>query len=239
MKTAQAPPLSTLAAHPWIPYVAPMAAYVLISSLEGQLPHGPSGTPHPTWYPLAYAAKAAIVALLIYLGRSTWRDLRPWPSRPVDWALSVGLGLAVTAAWVGLDGLYPRFGATGSRESFDPTVMPPVPRAAFIAVRMLGLVALVPLFEELFWRSFLNRLVIDPDDFRRVPVGRVTLASALVTSVAFAAIHPEWLPALLTGLAWAWLLRRTGGVGACVISHAVANLALGIYVLSTGSWRFW
>ena len=51
--------------------------------------------------------------------------------------------------------------------------------------------------------------------------------------------HPEWLPALLTGLLWAWLLRQTRSLSACVLSHAVANLALGIYVLTTGDWKYW
>ena len=52
------------------------------------------------------------------------------------------------------------------------------------------------------------RIVIDPE-FERVPVGRVTPASAAVTSLFFALAHPEWLPALLTGLAWAWLLWKS------------------------------
>ena len=52
----------------------------------------------------------------------------------------------------------------------------------FLAVRMLGLVLIVPLFEELFWRSFVVRWIIDPDDFRKVPIGRVTLAAGAITA---------------------------------------------------------
>ena len=56
----------------------------------------------------------------------------------------------------------------------------------------------------------------------------------------FATAHPEeWLPAFLTGLAWAWLLHRPRSVSACVVSHMAANLALGVYVLATGAWKFW
>ena len=51
--------------------------------------------------------------------------------------------------------------------------------------------------------------------------------------------HPEWLPALLTGLLWAWLLWQTKSVSACVVSHAVANLALGLHVITTGDWKYW
>jgi CAAX prenyl protease-like protein len=98
-------------------------------------------------------------------------------------------------------------------------------------------VALVPLIEELFWRSFLMRWLAK-SEFWELPVGTVTPMAALVTSGLFAAAHPEWLPALLTGLLWAWLLWHTRSVLACVVSHAVANLGLGLIVAATGRWEF-
>ncbi len=67
----------------------------------------------------------------------------------------------------------------------------------------------------------------------------MTPLAAGVTSVLFALAHPEWLPALLTGLLWAWLLWQTRSLSTCLISHAVANLALGIYVITTGDWKYW
>jgi uncharacterized protein len=144
----------------------------------------------------------------------------------------------VIVAWVGLDGYYPTFGMTGSRAAFNPNVLPPPAKWAFVAVRLLGLVVLVPVFEELFWRSFLIRWLV-ADDFTRVPIGRVTPLAAVVSSVMFGLVHPEWLPGILTGLTWAWLVWRTKNLTACVVSHATANLALGLYVLTTGDWKFW
>lgn len=247
---AQAP--SFLARNPWFAYVAPMAAYLLLTSAESLLPTGAGGGPHPVAYPIAYAIKAAAVLVVMILCRSTWADLRQGPARRIAWVDAVALGLAVTVVWIGADAALGRMatalgvelpswlgGLAGRRMAYDPSVLPPAGRAAFITVRMLGLVLLVPVFEELFWRSFLMRFVIDPDDFTRVPIGRVTLLAAAVTSGGFAAAHPEWLPALLTGLAWAWLLHRTRSVAACAVSHAVANLGLGIYILATGEWRYW
>jgi CAAX prenyl protease-like protein len=105
---------------------------------------------------------------------------------------------------------------------------------------MLGLVLIVPLFEELFWRSFVVRWIIEPDQFREVPIGRITPVAAAITAALFAVEHPaEWLPALLTGGLWAGLLWQTKSVSACFVSHAVANLGLGVYVLTTGAWKFW
>ena len=63
--------------------------------------------------------------------------------------------------------------------------------------------------------------------------------AAVVSSVFFALVHPEWLPALLTGLLWAWLLWWTRSLTACVVSHAVANLAARIYVIIPHEWKFW
>ncbi len=230
-----APPMSTKATTPrlsWLPYVAPMATFLLLTNLESCLP--------PAWYPLAYAGKVAIVTAVVLACRSTSRDLRPRPSAG-SLALAVGLGLAVTGAWVGLDGLYPTTDSLGKRAGFDPgSIGSAAGRLGFIAVRMYGLVLLVPLFEELFWRSFAIRYIVDPDDFTRVPIGRVTPTAAVATAVVFAMAHPvEWLPAVLTGLAWAWLVYRTKSVSACVISHVTANLALGVYVLTSHDWKFW
>jgi CAAX prenyl protease-like protein len=213
-----------------------MFAYVALGGVESYLPRV-DNRPSPLWYPIAYAAKVAIVAGLAWWSRATWRDLRPAPSagRVVLAAL---IGLLVTALWVGLDGLYPVLPFSGPRSEFDPTALAPMPRAAFIAIRMLGLVVLVPVVEELFWRSFLMRWLID-QEFQRVPIGKVTPLAAVVTSVFFALAHPEWLPALVTGLLWAWLLWHTRSLAACVISHAVANLALGLHVVISGAWKYW
>jgi CAAX prenyl protease-like protein len=219
------------------PYIAPMIGFVVLTSLEGQLPTAEGGAPSPVWYPLGYALKVAVVSALVWWARPTWRDLQPRPT-PVGWLLSVVLGVLVIVAWVGLDGRYPELSWLGKRTAFDPAVMPPAARYGFLALRFFGLVALVPLIEEMFYRSFLMRWIVDPD-FTKVPIGKVTAAGLGATTALFTFSHPEWLPALLTALAWGWLLHQTKSVSACVVSHAVANLVLGIYVLATGDWKFW
>jgi CAAX prenyl protease-like protein len=236
-ETPHVPP-EPAAARAWLPYVAPMATFLVLTSLEGSLP-APEGGTSP-WYPLAYAAKMAVVTVVVIACRSTWRDLRP-PPAPRSVALAIGMGLAVTALWVGLDGLYPTTESLGRRTGFDPrSIASPVGRIGFVLVRFYGLVLLVPLFEELFWRSFAIRYLVDPDDFTRVPIGRVTPTAATATAVVFAMAHPvEWLPAVLTGLAWAWLVHRTRSLAACVVSHATANLALGLYIVVKHDWKFW
>jgi CAAX prenyl protease-like protein len=221
-----------------VPYVVPLFAYVAAGGLEAYLPQA-GGQASLFWYPLAYAAKLALVTILACHYRATWRDFRPRPT-PLVVALAILCGFLVWGLWVGLDGHYPSltFLPGQRRVGFDPTTMAPGPRWAFILVRLLGLVVVVPVIEELFWRSFLLRWLIDVD-FARVPIGRVTPLAAAVSSLFFALVHPEWLPALLTGLLWAGLLWKTKSLSACAISHATANLALGLYVLATAQWKYW
>ncbi len=174
---------------------------------------------------------------LAWYYRSIWSDLRPLP--PIrSLVLAIMIGLIVFVLWIRLEGWYPELPFLGKRTGFDPGSLTPAWKWPFVVVRFFGLVILVPLIEELFWRSFLIRWLINPD-FLKVAIGRVTPLAAGITSAVFAFSHPEWLPALLTGLLWAWLLWQTKSVSACVLSHAVANLALGLHVLTTGDWKFW
>ncbi len=233
------PNLAARGRWPWLPYVAPMATYLALTTFEDWLPRSAPGSSEIAYYPWVYSIKISVVVLVMIWSRSTWRDLLPWPG----WGtvgLGLAIGMAVALVWVGSDGYYPVYGSIGTRAAYDPSTLTPSSRVLFLAVRFFGLVLVVPLFEELFWRSFVVRWIIDPDRFEAVPIGRVTLASAAITAGLFALEHPaEWLPALGTGFAWAWLLRWSKSVAACFISHAAANLGLGIYVLATGQWKFW
>src|SRR3954471_12647336 len=126
------------------PYVAPMAAFLALTAAEGYLPTR-GGAIDSLWYPVVYAIKVVIVAVVAWMCRAAWSDLSPRPG-PKALALATALGLAVAALWVGLDGYYPELPFLGGkRSSFDPNAMPRAGRIAFVAVRLLGLVVLVPL----------------------------------------------------------------------------------------------
>jgi CAAX prenyl protease-like protein len=232
MTSAQSPdtPSNDAGLDEILPYLAPMFAFLALTWLEAYLPD-------PSWYPPAYLAKVVIVALLLWHFRRTWDDLKPAPRNSAI-VLAVMTGLIVFVLWVKLEGWYPALSFLGKRTALDPWTLSSGWVWPFILVRLFGLVLLVPLMEELFWRSFLIRWLINPDFFN-VPIGQVTPLAAAITSAVFALSHPEWLPALCTGLIWAWLLWRTKSLSTCVISHAVANSALAIHVLAFGDWKYW
>jgi uncharacterized protein len=187
------------------------------------------------WFPVAYIAKAVAVTMALVALRGPLAEIRPNMRVVLP---SVVIGLVVFGLWVGVDRLVP-YPHLGERTAFDPA---PLRESGwwtvFLAVRLYGLVMMVPVMEEIFWRSFLLRYLTDTD-FRRLPVGTFS-ASALWIMVAASAIaHPEWLVAVIASLAYAFWLRRSMSLFGAIVAHGVTNAALGVYVLTTGEYRYW
>jgi CAAX prenyl protease-like protein len=111
---------------------------------------------------------------------------------------------------------------------------------AFIAVRISGAVLVVPVMEELFWRDFLWRQILSPNDFKLAGVGEFAIAPLLIVTAAFASVHGNWWPtAIVWGLMIAGLLIYTRSLGACIVAHATTNLLLAVYVLTYHAWSLW
>jgi CAAX prenyl protease-like protein len=214
----------------WIEYVVPIALFLVLTYLESQF---------PAQYVWLYIGKAAVVTAALIWFRATWNDLRV-EARVLPVAILVGL--AVFAEWVLIERFvsYPHPAFLGKRTAFDPfaEIGEPGLRWLFMAVRFYGLVLMVPLMEELFWRSFLIRFITN-ERFEQVPMGTYSAAAFWGVTGLFALAHPEWLVAAVCAMAYNLLLRGTKSLFACFVAHAVTNLALGIYVLIARDWRFW
>ena len=114
------------------------------------------------------------------------------------------------------------------------------PYWANLSIRLFRITVVVAFVEEIFWRGFLLRFFVN-DDFAEVPFGTFTWRSFLITIVGFCSIHqrPDWPAALVTGALFNLVAYRTRSLAACVLTHAVTNLALALYILRTGQWGFW
>ncbi len=108
----------------------------------------------------------------------------------------------------------------------------------WIAIRLLGSSIIVPVMEELFWRSFLLRYLVNPD-FRRIPIGTFTPSALAISVVLFGIEHNQWFAGIIAGLLYTLLLHRTKSLFSCIVAHAVTNFLLGIYVLTTEQWQYW
>jgi CAAX prenyl protease-like protein len=214
----------------WLPYVAPMALFLLLTAAEGKAPK--------EWYVPLYGLKAALVTVALLIFGKAWRhEVKPeLKFLPV----AILVGLVVFAEWILLDRWIP-YPHLGARTAYNPfaAIEDPLLRYGFFALRFYGLVLMVPLMEEIFWRSFLLRFVTDLDDFKRIPIGAYNAIAFFVVAGMFALSHTEWLVAFICAAAYAYLLRVTRSVFACFVAHAVTNLALGIYVVTTGDWKYW
>ena len=213
--------------RPWIPYVVPMIIFMAMTYAEGKFPE---------YYVPMYIAKVLIVLGALVFFRSTWREIKIEPK----WiAPSVVIGIALCALWIGIEKnlVYPHI---GERTGFNPfeKIEDPTMRAAFFAFRFFGLVLLVPLMEEIFWRSFLPRFITKPD-FLSLNVGEFSTNALLIAAALFGASHPEWVPALIFALAISLWLKHTKSLFACIVVHLVTNLALGIWVVTQRDWIFW
>jgi CAAX prenyl protease-like protein len=186
-------------------------------------------------FPLLYTIKAAAVTLTLVVFRAPLRDLRADP-RVIPSSLLVGL--IVFGLWVFIHELIP-YPTLGTRLGFDPTTLKGSGWwPAFLGIRLYGLVLMVPVMEEVFWRSFLLRY-LTAHDFRSLPMGTFSASALAIMVAASAAAHPEWVVAIVASLAYALWLRRTRSLFAVVVAHAATNAALGGYVLATGKWLYW
>ena len=223
-------PMSRLPNQSWLQYVVPFALFILLTGLE------PLFAAH---YPAFYAFKIAVVAAALLIFRPTDP---PGDKLTIPHALlAAAVGAVMTGIWVMIDPVTPHFAFLGHRGGYNPfTQIGDVNgRSAFLAIRFLGLVAVVPLVEELFYRGFLLRFVTDMDNFRRVPQGVFNGMALAVNIVLFALSHPEWLAAALFSAAMCGLIWKTKDLRTCILAHAVCNFLLGIYVVHFGAWSYW
>jgi CAAX prenyl protease-like protein len=105
--------------------------------------------------------------------------------------------------------------------------------------RTVRAATVVPVAEELFWRAWLMRWLIN-HDFQRVPLGTYMPGAFWLTAFLFAAEHgPYWDVGLVTGILYNLWMIRSKSLGDCVLMHAVTNLLLSLYVIAYGQWRYW
>jgi CAAX protease family protein len=223
-----------------IPRVAPFALFMAFIGLEELLRFSATRG----FFPLSatailylYPLKAFSVGILLLMFRSNFQEIRLRDLQKYgNTAISIIAGVAVFIFWVNMDW---NFARQGNPQGFNPNLFQDnLVRTSMTFVRIAGAAVIVPIMEELFWRSFLIRYTIDPD-FLSVPVGKFTWPSFLITTLLFGLEHNLFLAGIMAGISYNLLLYYTKSISQCILAHAITNLALGLYVLSTGQWHFW
>jgi CAAX prenyl protease-like protein len=243
------PAADWLARWPWAPFVVPFVVYMACGMFE------PTETKPFEFagivikyaeYPKVYTVKILLTLAAI---AAVWPGYRAFPFRvtplaPVVGAIGVVLWIGICKLGLESEVLGPlgleSILGLGQRSAFNPLVEladQPGWKYTFLAVRFLGLVAVVPLVEEFFLRGFVMRFVVDAD-WWKVPFGTLTPAAIAAGTIVPMLLHPAELFAaavwftLITGLMFV-----TKNIWDCVVAHSVTNLLLGIWVVSTGDWK--
>ncbi len=225
--------IANLSRAAWL-RVIPFAVFMALLALRGALPADGAAGIDARW---VYGITVGVVGALLALW---WRDYgelaaQVWPTAR-EVLLAVAVGLVVFALWISLDAPWMRVGEPAA--GFVPLDAQGHPIWPLIAVRWVGAALLVPVMEELFWRSFLMRW-LEHATFESVVPHSVSLRAVVLSTFVFTLAHTLWLGAVVAGLAYAWLYRRTGKLWVPVIAHAVTNGVLGVWVVMTGNWSFW
>ncbi len=189
-----------------------------------------------------YALQIASVIVALLYFRSDYIELlavRDATAAPLSgasgWLVALGLGVAVWALWIWLD--FSPF-AFEPGKGYAPLDEGGALIMALVVVRIFGAAVVVPVMEELFWRSFIMRWLDNPD-FTRLSAAAASWRAILLSSVVFGIEHHQWLAGVLAGLAYGGLYMRSNTLWSPILAHAVTNLLLGLWVLRTGAWHFW
>ncbi len=215
------------------PRILPFAVFLVLLGLEPYLADLADPVLDPRWL---YAIRSAVTAaVLVALWRYYAELRRPERPPPGAWIVAAAVGVGVFVLWILLD--FPPLVTGAAEDPFDPRVNGAL-HPGLALTRLAGAALVVPIMEELFWRSFLMRWLEEPR-FQRVDPGGVGWKPLVLTSVVFALEHRLWFAGLLAGLAYGELYRRTRSLWVVILAHAITNALLGLYVLRTGSWSFW
>ncbi len=210
----------------------PFGLYIALLVVEGLLPDWAPGFDVRWLYPV----KTGLVALALAVLWRHYAELKTWGLSSGQLALSLAVGIVVLVLWVNLDAGWMLMGEMG--EGYDPTDASGRVDWLLVAFRIAGAALVVPIMEELFWRSFLQRWV-QQQDFLALEPARIGFKALLIASALFAVEHLQWFAGLVAGLAYGWLYIRTRTLWAPIVAHAATNGGLGAYVVATGHWSFW
>jgi len=226
--------LRRLASDPEFARGAPFLLFVLFLVLGSSVEPEAGGKGQlASWLAVARGGAVALVLAWFWRGYSELRAPRSVAAG--YWPVAVLAGVAVFLAWIWLD---QDWAVSGRSAGYDPRG--PTGEIDYLQalLRLAGLALVVPVMEELFWRSLVLRWIRD-HDFLAVDPRRVGAPAFLIVTVLFALEHNQWLAGAIAGIAYNVLYMSSRNLWVPIVAHAVTNAALGLWILATGNWQFW
>ena len=208
--------------NPTAPYLMPLLAVLGAGALSRAMSSD---------FELLYSLRV-IAALLVFI---RYRE----KLCSIDWRFSwrgPAVGVVVFIVWViAAHFLIPAAAMPAKLAAISSDAL----RGFWVLGRLAGAVVIVPIAEELAYRGYLMRRLMN-SDFESVPYPSVGWLALIATSIAFGLAHGAlWLPGIAAGLAFGLLLIRRGKMGEAVAAHVTANLLIAVVVLGAGQWQLW
>jgi len=181
-----------------------------------------------------YAIKIAAVLAVLIACRRHYSELAWRPLGAAGTAIAVLTGIVVLVLWINLSAGWMVIGTSAGFDPRDNGVID----WSMVAIRIGGAALVVPVMEELFWRSFLMRWIESPQ-FLTLSPAQVKLRGFVVTVILFGFEHNLWLAGIVAGVAYSVLYMRSQNLWSPILAHGVTNGLLGIWIIFTGHWTYW
>ncbi|WP_321531668.1 CAAX prenyl protease-related protein [uncultured Desulfuromonas sp.] len=200
----------------WFPYVLPFLLYLILVQAEEFLPQ---------WHHHLYGARVLLCAGFLWMWRKQYgRDVSESPTaRQYLYALLAGAlafslwPLSLHVGWITLTPV--------QSTSYSVAVS-----ALLLVIKLIGFIAVFPIMNELFWRSFMLRYFISAD-FRSVDLGQFQLFSLIgVTVLSGLAFH---YGIVLGGvsLIMCLLLIWQKNLVCCIVAHGFSQILVAAYMM--------
>lgn len=227
----EAAPLSTLTNRAALARIVPFLVFIGFIALADLLERQHVSLQTLRWlYPVQFLA---VAACLVYY----WRDYTELHGFAVTWRqamMGIVAGLLVFVLWINLTADWMTFGTPRGYNVMDQGEL----NITLLVFRLAGAALLVPLMEELFWRSFLMRW-IDHTDFSALDPRVVSTKALIISIVLFGVEHQLWFAGIVAGIVYSALYVRCRTLWISILAHAVTNGLLGCWVVATQRWEFW
>jgi len=220
-------PTSSFSQYPAFARILPFAVYIGFLGAESLLQVAQArqliAAIDPHWL---YAAQIAFtVGTLAWLW-PRYQELHAAPLRLTILLLGIAAGVVVLILWRALDQPWATIGEGRPVETARSLLASDASiNVLFAVLRVIGAAMVVPVMEELFWRSFVMRWTHRPD-FLNVGPAQVGLRALLISAVLFGFEHHLIVAGIAAGLVYGELYRRTGNLWIVILAHATTNALL-------------
>lgn len=210
----------------------------------------------PWWrrYPEQWVYPLQVITCFVLLLK--WWRVYEFRWRARDVVLGIVFGAVGIGFWLLPTTLYDFFGMSGEprglekwlglaarTDGFDPGVLGnPAGYWFSLVMRFFRAAVVVALVEEIFWRGFLMRFLLDREgDYWKQPFGKPSWLSFVVVTGLFTAAHApvDYAGALVYGSLTYLLCVLSKSLSACVVMHATANFLMGCYIMAYGKYGLW